>query len=55
MKDLLRHYETKKCAESYLKFTNKEKDLNRKFYDAQSAVHNALCGEIGVWGVCFHH
>lgn len=46
MKDLLRHYETKNCADSYLKFTEKEKDLNRVFYDAQSGVDTALCGKM---------
>ncbi len=45
MKDLLRHYKSGKCIDGYSKFTDKEKELSRVFYDSQTAVHNALCGE----------
>ena len=47
VKDLLRHYESSKCIENYAKFREQEKELNRVFYDCQSAVHHALCGECG--------
>ena len=50
VKDLLRHYESGKCINDYLKFTAKEKELNRSFYDSQTAVHNALCGEGVMFG-----
>lgn len=45
VKDLLRHYESGKCIDGYSKFTDKEKELNSVFYESQTAVHNALCGE----------
>ena len=45
MKDLLRHYASEKYIDGYTKFTDKEKELNRIFYDSQASVHSALCGE----------
>ena len=45
MKDLIRDRSSTACIKSYMKFQEKEKELNKYFYNSKSAVHEALCGE----------
>lgn len=41
----MRHCRSGAHVDGYSKFDAKAKELNKVFYDTQTAVHNALCGK----------
>ena len=45
VKDLIRRLPRDDVAASYNKFSERDRELNRKYMDTQTAVHAALCGE----------